>query len=416
MKSICILLQSHYETDIRARRKAEALLAAGYSVDVFALRSSYSKGADYTVDGVNLYTVELGKKRGSLLRYLYEYLYFFFWAAFKLVRMMGKRRYAIIDTNNLPDFLVFAAAWGRWRGAKVVLDMHEITPEFYISKYKMKPGSLMIRLLEIVEQWSLRYADAVININHPIEDVLVERGMAREKSTIIMNSVDEEFFSNAAKSNAAPPVKSDATFVMMYHGTVTHIYGLDIAVDAFSKVHDKMPGAELWIVGTGTEKDRLAEQVKQLGLEGKVKLVGRVLPQEIPQWLKRCDMGVLATRQDVFLDLSFSSKLSEYIIMGKAVISSRLKTINRYFSDKALAFFEPNNPEELARQMLAMYQNPARRAELAEEARKEFAPIRWEVMRDRYLKLMAELCGTAPANGKQPEPAAPVRSAPASSR
>jgi glycosyltransferase involved in cell wall biosynthesis len=403
MKSICILLQSHYETDIRARRKAEALVAAGYSVDVFALRSSYSKGADYTIDGVNLYTVELGKKRGSLLRYLYEYLYFFFWAAFKLVRMMGKRRYAIIDTNNLPDFLVFAAAWGRWRGAKVVLDMHEITPEFYISKYKMKPDSLMIRLLEIVEQWSLRYADAVININHPIEDVLVERGMTREKSTIIMNSVDEEFFGTAAKSNAAPPVKSDATFVMMYHGTVTHIYGLDIAVDAFGKVHDKMPGAELWIVGTGTEKDRLAEQVKQLGLEGKVRLIGRVLPQEIPAYLKRCDMGVLATRQDIFLDLSFSSKLSEYIIMGKSVIASRLKTINRYFSDKSLAFFEPNNGDDLAGQMLKMYQNPSLRAEFSEQARKEFAPIRWEVMRDRYLKLVADLCGQATVAQDKPE-------------
>lgn len=399
MKSICILLQNHYEIDIRVRRKAEALVAAGYSVDVLALRSAYSKGSEYVVDGVNLYTIDLGKKRGSLLRYLYEYVAFLVWAFFKVARLMGRRRYAVVDANNLPDFLVFAAAPAKWRGAKVVQDMHEITPEFYISKYKMNPDSLMIRALEIIEQWSLRYADAVVNINHPIENLLVERGMAREKSVIVMNSVDEEFFANAAKADTVGPVASDASFVMMYHGTINHIYGLDIAVDAFSRVHDQMPGAELWIVGTGSEKDAIAGQIKKLGLEARVKLLGRVLPQEIPRLLKRCDMGVLSTRQDVFLDLSFSNKLSEYVIMGKAVIASRLRTMNYYFSDQALAFFEPNNADDLAKQMLKMYRNPSRRAELAEQARKEFLPIRWEVMRSRYLNLIGELCG-APSAGR----------------
>lgn len=397
MKSICILLQNHYEIDIRVRRKAEAMVAAGYSVDVLALHSPYSKGREYVLDGVNVHTLDLGKKRGSLVRYLYEYVYFLLWAFWKVARLMGRRRYSVIDANNLPDFLVFAAAAGKWRGAKVVLDMHEITPEFYISKYQMAPDSFIIKALEVVEQWSLRYADAVININHPIEDVLVERGMAREKSTIVMNSVDEEFFASAAKSDTEAPVASDATFVMMYHGTINHIYGLDIAVDAFSRVHQQMPGAELWIVGTGSEKDALAEQIRQVGLDAKVKLVGRVLPREIPRLLKRCDMGVLSTRQDVFLDLSFSNKLSEYVIMGKAVIASRLRTMNHYFSDQALAYFEPNNPSDLADQMLKMYRNPARRAELAAQARKEFLPIRWEVMRDRYLRLIAELCGESVA-------------------
>ena len=38
MKSVCILVQTLYEFDPRVRRKAEALVAAGYSVDVLALR------------------------------------------------------------------------------------------------------------------------------------------------------------------------------------------------------------------------------------------------------------------------------------------------------------------------------------------------------------------------------------------
>ena len=155
MISICMLLQGYYEIDIRVRRKAEALVAAGYHVDVLALESSFSTSNTYSLNGVHVYTLKLGKNRGSLARYIYEYLAFFFWVVFKLPSLMRHRRYAVIDVNTLPDFLIFAAFYARWKGAKLVLDMHEITPEFYISKYKVDPNSWLIRLLQRIEQISM---------------------------------------------------------------------------------------------------------------------------------------------------------------------------------------------------------------------------------------------------------------------
>ncbi len=141
MKSVLILLQSHYETDIRVRRKAEALVAAGYAVDLLAPRSTYAKAENYNLGGVNIHSLSLGKKRGSKLRYAYEYLAFLVWAFYKTTILMREKHYDVIDINNLPDFLVFAAVYPKWKGAKLLLDMHEITPEFYISKYKISPNS-----------------------------------------------------------------------------------------------------------------------------------------------------------------------------------------------------------------------------------------------------------------------------------
>ena len=68
MKNVCILLQNHYDDDIRVRRKAEALVGAGYGVDVIALRRDHSSLPRYELNGVNIYCSSLGKKRGSLLR------------------------------------------------------------------------------------------------------------------------------------------------------------------------------------------------------------------------------------------------------------------------------------------------------------------------------------------------------------
>jgi glycosyltransferase involved in cell wall biosynthesis len=406
MKKVCILLQNYYDIDVRVRRKAETLVAAGYEVDVIALRSLQSSPAHYNLKGVNVETVSVGKKRSSLLRYLFEYTTFFFLAFWKLSISMRKKNYSLVDVNNLPDFLVFAAFWAKQKGAKVVLDMHEITPEFYMSKYGMAENSWAVWLLQIVENVSMRFADHVITINTPIQQLLAERGLAPERCTVIMNSVDESMFSSVRSNSGSDTPGGDRPFVMMYHGTLTKIYGLDIAIEAFSRAKEQMPGAEFWILGSGPEKNALESLARTLEVDSKVKFVGSLLPEEIPQWLSRCDVGVLATRRDVFLDLSFSNKLSEYIIMEKAVICSHLKAIRYYFSEEALAFFQPQDSADLAKQMVRFYEDAQLRARFARKALEEYTPIRWEVMRERYLNLTANLLeGKQEAHeAPQPEP------------
>jgi len=93
----------------------------------------------------------------------------------------------------------------------------------------------------------------------------------------------------------------------------------------------------------------------------------------------------------VFLDFAFPNKLPEFIIMGMPVLMSRLRTIGHYFSEGALSYFEPNNPADLAKQMVSLYQDRELRARLAMRAKQEYAPIRWDVMKQRYLALVGDL-------------------------
>jgi len=318
----------------------------------------------------------------------------------KLTLLSFRCDYAVVDVKNLPDFLVFAALSAKRKGAKIVFDMHEITPEFVMSKYQIAANHWLVRMARAIERASMRYADHVITINEPIRQLLDERGLPPGGSTVIMNSVDEDLFREANKAISSPdPSSGTATFVMMYHGTLTRIYGLDIALDAFAKAQADMPGAEFWILGKGPELDVLGEQVGRLGLRAKVRFIGSVLSQEVPG-LRRCDAGALATRQDVFLDLSFANKLSEYIIMDKPIVASRIRTIRHYFSEEALAFFEPGNPTDLAQQMVRLYRDAKLRDRFDRQAKAEYQPIRWEVMRERYLALMARL-----TNPRQAQPA-----------
>ena len=399
MKSVCILVQSVYDLDPRVRRKADALVSAGYSVDVLALRADHGKKT-YTVNGVNVYTIPLGRERGSLPRYAFEYTAFFLWAFLRISLMMWRRRYVVIDVNTLPDFLIFAAVPAKWMGAKLILDMHEITPEFCMSKYGIAEGSWLVRLLQRLEKISFDFADRVITINEPIQDLLIHRGLRPSKTIVVMNAVDEARF---VPSMGAPAFDGNSNaFVFIYHGTLTRVYGLDFAIEAFRMAHTEMPGAELWILGSGPEKDTLANLVRKHGLTSRVRLLGLVSAAEIPATLAKCDVGILPIRRDVFLDFAFPNKLPEFIIMGKAVLMSRLKTIRHYFSEESLAYFEPNNPEDLARQMVRLYWDRDLRARLAARAKKEYVPIRWEIMKQRYVKLIDEATGLGHSGPKPP--------------
>src|SRR5262249_3708309 len=146
-----------------------------------------------------------------------------------------------------------------------------------------------VRLVTFLEKISMNFADHVITINEPIQDLLVSRGLLREKSTVIMNTVDEARFAGVETGNPSAHPDLGEKFVMLYHGTLTNIYGLDIAVEAFARVHREMPGAEIWILGSGPEKDELTRLAQERGVASKVKLLGQVASTEIPAWLSQCD-------------------------------------------------------------------------------------------------------------------------------
>ena len=137
--------------------------------------------------------------------------------------------------------------------------------------------------------------------------------------------------------------------------------------------------------------------------------MGAMPPADMPAWLRRCHVGALPMRRDAFLEYAFPNKLGEFVIMGKPVITARLRGLRHTFSEDALAYFEPNDPADLARQMIRLYHDETLRAKLAETARREYAPIRWDVMKQCYLQVIDAMAGTAPERSESHEAIAPAK-------
>jgi len=121
--------------------------------------------------------------------------------------------------------------------------------------------------------------------------------------------------------------------------------------------------------------------------------MGRIPLERVPLEISEADIGVVPIMKDEFTDIMAPNKLFEYVAMKKTVITARVKGIRDYFDDSCVMFFESGNYKDLARCIAELYQNPDKRKELAENAYRRYAKVRWGKTKKIYLKVIQDLMG-----------------------
>ncbi len=96
-------------------------------------------------------------------------------------------------------------------------------------------------------------------------------------------------------------------------------------------------------------------------------------------------------KQDAFRDLTHCNKMYEFLALRLPVISSRTRSVAAYFSDAALEYFRPGDPQDLAAAIRRVHDDAEHRRRLVEAGTSELAPYRWEKQRERYQYVVAGL-------------------------
>src|SRR5579885_1912657 len=158
---VCMLSYSYYEGDARIIQYASALAERGDEVDVICLKHPGDSPRD-VLDSVNVFRIqERTKDERGLLTYLCRILRFLVVSAAVLTKRHLRRRYSVIHVHSVPDFLVFAALVPKLLGTPVILDIHDVLPELYASKFHASCNSLLFRSLVLVERISVAFANHV---------------------------------------------------------------------------------------------------------------------------------------------------------------------------------------------------------------------------------------------------------------
>jgi len=382
---VCMLAYSFYEYDNRIMRYAEALVKQGSSVDVIALGKE-GKPRYEEIRGVKVYRIqkrEINEK--GKLSYLLKLIAFLFNSLIFVTKSHLKTPYDLIHVHSVPDFEVFATIFSKLKGTKIILDIHDIVPEFYASKFHTNENSILFKSLVMMERLSSKYADHVIIANHLWEKTIISRSVDRDKCTVIMNYPDESIFYRR------PRERKDNKFIMVYPGTLGWHQGLDIAIQAFALIKNQAPEAEFHIYGRGPEEKNLRRLIVELGLEGRIFVKDTLPIEQIANVMANADLGIVPKRNDPFGGEAFSTKILEFMSLGVPVIVSATKIDKFYFNNSVVKFFKPDDVSDLAQCILAMRNDLSLRNNLRGNAQKFVADFNWDNRKQEYFRLVDSL-------------------------
>lgn len=261
------------------------------------------------------------------------------------------------------------AAWGRSLGlTRRVLFFFGLTHE-------LRPDVWMHR-----HTW--RRVDAGIVVAHGAARWYVEHGFGpREKLHVLWKGVDLTPF-DAARATAAT-MRAElgigpAEIAVGMVGRLAWQKGIDHLFDTVRLVCARRSGVRFFIAGGGGEAAQIAAAAAKPDLAGAVVLLG---PREdVPALLAGMDVVVLPSRHEVMAQTTL-----EAMAAARPVVSTRTMGADEAIEDGVSGILVPvGDPEAMARELLALADDPARRAAIGAAARARIeAHFTLEKMLDR---------------------------------
>ena len=333
------IVHGTYPEDPRVRREASVAAEVATRVVVIALHQANRPRAGHH-GAVRVVRLPGVKRRGTALDYVREYVGFTARVFALFARDARFRRARVVHVHTLPDFLIFATLPALRAGARAILDLHEIFPEFVESKFAGIGGAIASGAARRLERASRALAAVTITVNEPIRALLAARPARPDERIEVVHNVADP------RDMGAPVPRSYAVGVparLVYHGTLTPLYGLDIAIEAMARSRGSGRDVTLDIYGDGPARAELESLALRLGITQAVTFHGSVTPGQLRRELPSFDAGLVPTRLDVMTHYSLSTKLLELFHLGIPVIASRIPTYVTYFTDDCAWYFAPHD-------------------------------------------------------------------------
>ncbi|WOD37004.1 glycosyltransferase family 4 protein [Nodosilinea sp. E11] len=253
---------------------------------------------------------------------------------------------------------------------------------------------------ERVAECVFRAAQGIVAVSKEVKGYLSRWGMA-DKVQVIPNGVNHQRFTTDLEP--AIPKGSDA-FTIGFIGSLKPWHGLSHLVNAFAKLHQRVPQARLLIVGDGPQRDTLQTDLEQRGLLPFAHLTGAVSPEQIPAFLASMDVGVAP--YPTHLDFYFSPlKVVEYMAAGLPVVVSDIGQLSHLVTHRHTGWLCPSGDEgALAAALEELWQSPELRQQLGQAGQQHIlAHHTWEKVAQQILA-MAFGQGSPEHQNQIPEP------------
>lgn len=348
--------------DRRVWQEATTLRAAGYGVAIVCPTGKGYEEPYEEIEGIHVYRYRLPLEAKGAKGYLVEYSAAL-WHSFRLARKVRRvHGFDAIHACNPPDLLfLIGGFFKRFHGTRFLFDHHDINPELYEAKFGRR--DFFWRLMVWLERWTFRTADVAIATNESYRRIAIERGgMAPDKVFVVRSGPKLD------RLRVLPPVpalKRGRKYLVGYVGVMGRQEGIDLLLQAVRYLVQEMGRTDVHfgLVGGGTSLEEMKQLAAQLDVGDYVTFTGRVPDQELLEMLNTADVCVNPDVANEMNDKSTMNKIMEYMALGKPIVQFDL-TEGRFSAQEASLYAAPNDPQDMARKIAELLDDPDRRARM----------------------------------------------------
>lgn len=375
-----MIVLNEFTHDARVEKEATTLIQAGYRVTVIARRNNPTLPEEENRDGIEVRRVSIvpHQKSAPLISRAFKVLGFYtrvIRAAFSLDADV----YHAHDANALP--VGWTAAF--LRRARLVYDAHEFERDRNWGGSNLPP--IARKYWALPEQLFIRRADAVITVSGSIADALAEI-YGIEKPALVRNCPPLYVETNKSDRirEAAPTIGADQPIVL-YQGRIAANRGLRQFIEGTIGI----PNAVAVLLGDGPLRSELEAWVQEKGWAERVFFLGYVSQNVLLSYTASADIGV-SLIENVCLSYYYSlpNKLFEYQQAGLPVIASNFPEMSAIVGGYDLGeLVDPDDVPAITAAIHKLLSDPARYAQLRENAHKAAKRFNWEVESRTLLEL-----------------------------
>jgi glycosyltransferase involved in cell wall biosynthesis len=383
---ILMLLENlPYPQDLRVRREANALNAAGYRVTVICPRA---KGQPFreTIAGVKVRRYPAPVSSSGFLGYVWEYLYSIVVSFAISLLVFLEDGFDVVHAHNPPDTFVFVAIFYKLFGKQFVYDHHDLSPEMYQAKFPGGGNHKVYDALVFLEKLTCRVADHVIVTNESYKKVAMERcQVPEERITTVRNGIELSHLQQDLTPD--PGLRAMGKSIIAFVGMMGGQDGLDYLLRALHYLAFEMGRTDFHciLIGFGDALNDLKVLAKKLALDEYVRFMGPVFGDDLRRYLCAADICVDSSPSNPYSDRSTIFKIMEYMSLGKPIVVFDLQE-HRVTAQRAAVYVTPNDERAFARALSDLMDDPERRAALSEFGRRRLREeLAWDFSVPRLL-------------------------------
>ncbi len=336
------------------------LAASGWEVVIVCPQDERDDAPYEKRDGVEIHRYRPNFAGDGAIGYLREYGRAL-WCTWRLVRRLSKARpFDVVHSCTPPDFLLFAAWPARQRGARLIFDHHDLTPELFIARFGNR-HPLLYRITLLAERLSLRVADVAIATNETYAEIQMQRGLKRAEDVFVVRNAPD--LSRLRPVAPDPSLRRGKPLLIAYLGVMGDQDGIDLALRALAMLRERRSDWHAVFAGDGDSRRALIALADTLGLGDFVEFVGWIGDDDIARLISSADVCLSPEPKTAFNDASTMVKVIEYMAMAKPIVAFPLRQTRATAGDAAV-YANHNDVASFAARIGDLLDDPQERARM----------------------------------------------------